>query len=431
MPDTEAVPRRRATGELLALVGGAAATLVTTAGYRPLTRRWPAAIGASLLAAFATELPRPTAALTGGVALVAARRGAGRTVTGRVGLALATGSVAALLALDRRARATDGVLRDALVTAFGRSGPEPEPAAWLSPRAVTAPRRFRAAGARDVAYGPHGVANLLDVWRHPDLPDDAAAPVLVEIHGGAWSSGRKEGEGNPLMAYLVARGWVCVTVNYRLGPRHRWPAMIEDIRAALGWVHTHIDEHGGDPGFVAVSGGSAGAHLAALAALTGRDDDHSRVDAAVTLYGIYDLTADDGSGTLDQLLTETMMSGTAAGWTAASPTHRVSAAAPPFFVLHGTGDAIVVPEQSRGFVRALRSVSRAPVAYAELPYAQHSFDALPTPRTMLVVRAVEAFLIGVLGHRPTRPGAAALVAGQGPGGAPAGPAAPNGVGGGR
>jgi acetyl esterase/lipase len=410
-------PRRPGAGRL-ALVGGSAAALVTTAGFRPLTRRWPAAIGATLLAAFATELPRPTAALTGGVALVAARRGAGRTVVGRVGLALAAGSVAALLTLDRRARATDGVLRGALVGAFGRSGPEPEPATWLSPRAVTAPRRFRAAGARDVAYGPHGTANLLDVWRHPDLPDDAGAPVLVEIHGGAWSSGRKEGEGNPLMAYLVSRGWVCVTLNYRLGPRHRWPAMIDDVRAALGWVHTHIAEHGGDPGFVAVSGGSAGAHLAALAALTGRDDDHSRVDAAVTLYGIYDLTTDDGSGTLDELLAETMMSGTPADWAGASPTHRVTADAPPFFVLHGTGDAIVVPDQSRGLVRALRAVSRAPVAYAELPYAQHAFDTLPTPRTMLVVRAVEAFLIGVLGHRPARPGAAAVVAGRGPGGAP-------------
>ncbi|WP_433798183.1 alpha/beta hydrolase fold domain-containing protein [Actinomycetospora sp. CA-084318] len=418
---TDTGTRRR--GAVLAFVGGLGAALVTTAGYRPLTRRWPAAIGASLLAAFATELPRPTAALTGGVALVAARRGAGRTRVGRIGLTLAAGSVAALLELDRRARATDGVLRGALVGAFGRSGPEPEPPAWLSPRAITAPRRFRAAGARDVPYGPHGTANLLDVWRHPDLPDDARAPVLVEIHGGAWSSGRKEGEGNPLMAYLVARGWVCVTVNYRLGPRHRWPAMIDDVRAALGWVHTHVADHGGDPGFVAVSGGSAGAHLAALAALTGDDDDHTRVDAAVTLYGIYDLTADDGSGTLDELLAETMMSGTPADWAGASPTHRVRAGAPPFFVLHGTGDAIVVPEQSRGFVRALRAVSRAPVAYAELPHAQHAFDALPTPRTMLVVRAVEAFLVGVLGHRPTRPGADALRAGRGPGGAPKGVAA--------
>ncbi|MCD2196609.1 alpha/beta hydrolase [Actinomycetospora endophytica] len=393
---------------LAALAGGAGAALVATAGFRPLTRRWPAAIGASLLAAFATELPRPTAVLTAGVALSAARRGASRTIPGRVGLGLAGAAVAAILTLDRRARTTDQILSEALSSAFGSRAPAPEAPAWLSPRAITAPRRFRAAGAGDVAYGPHGRENLLDVWRHPDLPRDAGAPVLVEIHGGAWSSGRKEGEANPLMAHLVERGWVCVAVNYRLGPGSRWPAMIDDVRAALRWVHAHIGEHGGDPDFVAVTGGSAGAHLAALAALTGRDDDGTRVDAAVTLYGIYDLTQDDGSGTLDLLLAETMMPGTltndGAVWIDASPAHRVHPGAPPFFVLHGTGDAIVVPEQSRGFVRGLREVSATPVAYAELPHAQHGFDALPTPRTLLVVRAVEAFLIAVLGRKPERPG---------------------------
>jgi acetyl esterase/lipase len=391
---------------LTALAGGAGAALVATAGFRPLTRRWPAAIGASLLAAFATELPRPTAVLTAGVALTAARGGATATVPGRIGLGLAGVAVGAILALDRRARATDQVLSEALSAAFGSRAPAPEVPAWLSPRAITAPRRFRAAGAGNVPYGPHGRENLLDVWRHPDLPDDAGAPVLVEIHGGAWSSGRKEGEANPLMAHLVERGWVCVAVNYRLGPGSRWPAMIDDVRAALRWVHAHIGEHGGDPGFVAVSGGSAGAHLAALAALTGEGD--TRVDAAVTLYGIYDLTQDDGSGTLDLLLAETMMPGTltndGAVWIDASPAHRVHPGAPPFFLLHGTGDAIVVPEQSRGFVRALRAVSRRPVAYAELPHAQHGFDALPTPRTLLVVRAIEAFLIGASGRRPARPG---------------------------
>jgi acetyl esterase/lipase len=392
--------QRRASAA--ALTTGAAAALVVTAGLRPLTRRWPAAVAASLLAAFATELPRPSAALTGGIALTAAGRGAARTGVGRLGLGLAGGSVLALLALDRRARVTDEVLTGVLSAAFAGRVPRTEPPRWLSPRAITAPRRFRAAGARDVPYGPHGRATTLDIWRHPRLPDDAAAPVLVEIHGGAWSSGTKEGEANPLMAHLVARGWVCVAVNYRLGPDNRWPAMIDDVRAALRWVHAHVSEHGGDPAFVAVSGGSAGAHLAALAALTGSGD--TRVDAAVTLYGIYDLTTDDGSGTLDVLLADTMMPrDDAAAWTAASPAHRVHPDAPPFLVLHGTGDAVVVPEQSRTFVRALRAASRAPVAYAELPYAQHAFDVLPTPRTMLVVRAVEAFLVGVRGSRPPRP----------------------------
>ena len=401
--------RRPWAASLVALATGAGALVVAAAGFRPLTRRWPEAVGASVLAALATELPRPTAALTGGIAVGAAHRGAARTFPGRVGLGLVATAVVAVLTLDRRTRATDRVLAEALATALGPDAPVPEVPAALPARALTAPRRFRTAGARDVAYGPHGRENLLDVWRHPDLPADAGAPVLVEIHGGAWSSGRKEGEANPLMGYLVERGWVCVTVNYRLGPGARWPAMIDDVRAALRWVHAHVGEHGGDPDFVAVTGGSAGAHLAALAALTGEDG--TRVDAAVTLYGIYDLTEDDGSGTLDALLAETMMPGPltrdVATWTGASPAHHVHPGAPPFFVLHGTGDAVVVPEQSRAFVRALRSVSEQVVAYAELPHAQHGFDLLPTPRTRLMVRAVEAFLVAALGRRPARPGRAA------------------------
>ncbi len=404
-PEPVGVRRVPWTPTLAALTTGGGAALVAAAGFRPLTRRWPEAIAVSLLAAFATELPRPTAALTAGVAAYSARGGAARTVAGRVGLGLAGAAVVAMLTLDHRARATGQVLSEALADALGPRAPVPEAPAWLSPRAITAPRRFRAAGARDVAYGPHGRENLLDVWRHPDLPVGVRAPVLVEFHGGAWSSGQKESEANPLMTHLAERGWVCVTANYRLGPTARWPAMIDDVRAALRWVHAHIADHGGDPGFVAVTGGSAGAHLAALAALTGEAD--TRVDAAVTLYGIYDLTEDDGSGTLDLLLAETMMPGPlthdAASWTEASPAHRVHPEAPPFFVLHGTGDAIVVPEQSRAFVRALRAVSRRPVAYAELPHAQHGFDVLPTPRTLLVVRAVEAFLVAALGRRPVRP----------------------------
>ena len=81
----------------------------------------------------------------------------------------------------------------------------------------------------------------------------------------------------------------------------------------------------------------------------------------------------------------------------ASPTWRVHADAPPMFVLHGTGDAIVVPAQSQAFVIRLRAVSRAPVVHAELARAQHGFDLVPTARTLVTVRAVAAFLEAVMG----------------------------------
>ena len=92
--------------------------------------------------------------------------------------------------------------------------------------------------------------------------------MLVYIHGGAWVIGDKREQGIPMMHELAQRGWVCVAINYRLSPRATWPAHIVDCKRAVAWVREHIAEYGGDPGFIAVSGGSAGGHLSALLALT-------------------------------------------------------------------------------------------------------------------------------------------------------------------
>lgn len=394
----------RAPGARSALVVGALAVLVAGSGLRPLTRRWPAAVLGSLLSSTATETPRATAVLVAAGAGAAARRGALCSPAGRVGLGAAAAAVAVLLALDRGARADTQVLEEALHTELG---PVDLPARGRVLASLLARRRY--ASARDLAYGPDPVANLLDVWRHPRLPADAGAPVLLQIHGGAWSSGSKAADAHPLMAHMVARGWVCVSVDYRLGPSERWPAQIVDVKRALAWTRAHIAEHGGDPARIAITGGSSGAHLAALAALTpgawqpGFVETDTSVAAAVCFYGIYDLTSDDGSGTLDELLAETLMP-TALGvdahpYVAASPAARVHPAAPPFMVLHGTGDAIVVPAQSRAFVTRLRAVSRAPVVHAELAHAQHGFDLVPTARALATVRAVAAFLEAVVGPR--------------------------------
>ncbi len=93
---------------------------------------------------------------------------------------------------------------------------------------------------------------------------------MVYVHGGAWIIGDKREQGKPMMFELVARGWVCVAINYRLSPKGTWPDHIVDVKKALAWVKEHIAEYGGDPAFVAISGGSAGGHLCALAALTRR-----------------------------------------------------------------------------------------------------------------------------------------------------------------
>jgi acetyl esterase/lipase len=197
-----------------------------------------------------------------------------------------------------------------------------------------------------------------------------------------------------------------VAINYRLSPRAQWPDHIVDVKRALAWTKANIAEHGGDPSFVAITGGSAGGHLAALAALTpdglgfqpGFEDADTSVAAAVPFYGVYDFTNRDrtaGHALVPFLERRVMRSRLADNWVVwdeASPLSHVRPDAPPFFVLHGANDVLVPVEQARSFARALRAASRNPVAYAELPRAQHGFDVLPSVRVHHTVRAVERFL---------------------------------------
>jgi acetyl esterase/lipase len=410
------------------LLSGVVAAAVTADAWRPVDRS-AASPGSPLqfLSGLPTsELPLPTLGLQGVVGLAAARGGGMRGLRGAVGLGLTAASFAALVALQREAGRSRDVLERALQEGLGGDYREriSEPFSPLPDVPVTrmtalvsgfgARRRY--AASRDLSYGDHGRHNRLDIWRRADLPTDAGAPVLVQVHGGAWTIGEKRGQAHPLMAHLAERGWVCVAINYRLSPRARWPEHIVDVKRALAWTKANIGRHGGDPSFVVVTGGSAGGHLAALAALTpgpsgrgsgehvhagfqpGFEDADTSVAAAVPFYGVYDFTNRDGSAGralvpfLERGVMHSRLADNRAVWDEASPMSHVRSDAPPFFVLHGTNDVLVPVEHARSFVRALRSESRNPVVYAELPRAQHAFDLLPSVRAHHTVCAVERFL---------------------------------------
>ena len=284
---------------------------------------------------------------------------------------------------------------------------------WRFPRLIyPLPRPVRTIGmVRNIDYvGDGRRSHRLDVIsrRKPSLQ---GAPVLVYIHGGAWIIGDKREQGFPLLLEFARRGWVTVTINYGLSPRATWPDHIVDCKRAVDWVRRHIAEYGGDPGFIAVSGGSAGGHLAALLALSagdpefqpGFEDADTSVDACVPFYGVYDMTAGGGVSRYDRGLLSLLerrvfkrrLADDPAPFQAASPLCRVRADAPPFFVIHGANDTLVPVADARRFVAALRDVSRSPVLYAELPFAQHAFDVLPSIRSAHAVAAVVRFLEAV------------------------------------
>ena len=117
--------------------------------------------------------------------------------------------------------------------------------------------------------------------------------MLLQIHGGGWMISNKNQQGFPLVYKLAANGWVCVSINYRLSPKATWPDHLVDCKRALAWVREHIDEYGGDPDYVVVTGGSAGGHLAAMVGLTANDPEYqpgfeavdTTVRAMIPLYG--------------------------------------------------------------------------------------------------------------------------------------------------
>ncbi|MBA8923961.1 acetyl esterase/lipase [Kutzneria viridogrisea] len=397
-------------GTGLALAAGAAGAAVTVFARRAPWRVHPWYLAGMLPGVLGSEFALPVAGAQLAASAAATALGAGRSKLGVAGLLAATGSAAGLLDLHRQAVRAKGVLQDALDEAFGPG------AAPLHVAGPTRNLRRELLAARDVPYGTEP-AQVLDVWRQAGLPLDGRAPVLVQIHGGSWTGGSKNTQNLPLLSHLAANGWVCVAIDYRLGPRTRWPEIMIDVKRALAWVRANAHRHGGDPDFIAVTGGSAGGHLAALAALTANDpalqpgfeQADTSVQAAALLYGVYDLTAlnEDGKprlrGHLRRVMFDADLDEDPKPWCAASPLARLHAGAPPMFVVHGDRDEIVSVTQAREFAARARQVCAEPFGYAELPYAHHAFDMLGSTRTTAMAHAVERFLGAVRAQVRPRP----------------------------
>ncbi len=273
---------------------------------------------------------------------------------------------------------------------------------WLRPLAF---KRYGVRRERDIPYGEAGKRNFLDVYT-PSVAG-AARPVLLQIHGGAWLVGHKGEQALPLMHYMASLGWVVVAVNYRLAPRATFPDPMVDIKKAIAWIRENIEQWGGNPDFIAVTGGSAGGHLTALTALSGNyapwqpgfEGADTRVQAAMPLYGVYDLCDRAGirHGTrIDNYVIEQLMKTTPEqdpeAFDLASPVCWISTDVPPLFVLHGSHDTLVWIEEARRFVAELSAVSSQPLVYAELAGAQHAFDTVHSPRTAHYLNAAAWWL---------------------------------------
>jgi acetyl esterase/lipase len=399
--------------KLSALLASLAGLAVTANGYQPLSKRGYLSIYAFSFGVFASELPLQL--IAGQSALLAAVTRKLSPRVRRLSWLVSALSWLGLIGMDRIGHQANQPLTAALDAGLGPNRRTESGDLWKRPAGggtAKSPGLVRMARIygdyahdTDISYGEHGSRNHLDIWRRPDLDRGGKAPVLLQVPGGAWMLGSKRQQAYPLMSHLAELGWVCVAINYRLSPRSTWPDHIVDVKRALAWTKEHIAEYGGDPDWVAITGGSAGGHLSSLAALTpndpqfqpGFEDADTSVRAAVPFYGLYDFTRENAihplmAPTLSKYVFKLRRAEITDAFKAASPVTYVSPDAPPFFVLHGRNDSLIPVEQARAFSKQLRDVSRQPVAYAELPFAQHAFDIFGSARAAHAAVAVEQFL---------------------------------------
>src|SRR5215468_652828 len=212
---------------------------------------------------------------------------------------------------------------------------------------------------RDLIYGKGG-----DTALHLNLAmpksGNGPFPAVVFLHGKGWRAGDRS-EMDSLAEGIARLGYVGVTIEYRLVPLARFPAQVDDCKAAIRWMRAHAAQYRIDPRKIAVVGFSAGGYLAAMLGVTttadgnegsgGSSAQSSAVEAVVSFFGPTDFTTRDWPADLEREVIVPFLGGSLADqpdvYRRASPVNLVTKDAPPFLFFHGVEDALVPIDQSR------------------------------------------------------------------------------------
>jgi acetyl esterase/lipase len=233
-------------------------------------------------------------------------------------------------------------------------------------------------------YSPSGRAVWLDLYLPPSEFREAR-PFVVYMHGGGWSGGTARTTGAfedwpSVLASLAAKGYVVASVDYRLSGEAKFPAAVQDIKAAVRWLRANASAYRIDKTRGLVWGPSAGGHLAALAGMScgaaelepqatgqrgGAPPESDCVQAVVGWYGIYDLTLDNSRSSdaaggqsesgLERFLGCRISSCPPATMRAANPVSHVDPSDPPMLIIHGDADKTASPEHSKKLFALLQA----------------------------------------------------------------------------
>jgi len=312
---------------------------------------------------------------------------------------------------DRIDANADGVIDESELNTFGeRFRGEPGPGTRPSPGKQ---KQFVPVQV------PEGVDLLTDLayregnekWRldlaMPKGPRGEPRPALVIVHGGGWRSGDKGGgQWRSLPLQYATKGYVCISVNYRLTDEAPFPACVEDVKCAVRWLRANAEKYNVDPERIGAYGNSAGAHLVAMLGLVGPDaklegdgpyQDQSSLVQAVCCSA----TPTDFSnwGELGRSFRgeSTFLAGPAETLAQrkkqASPISYVSADAPPFLIMHGMADGTVPFSQGESFAKALEAAGAKDVTFMKFEGAGHGVFGQHSDKTH---PAMEQFFARVL-----------------------------------
>ncbi len=219
----------------------------------------------------------------------------------------------------------------------------------------------------------------------PGDGETSAVPAIIFVHGGAWAGGDRE----QLRFYALRfaeRGYVTAAISYRLSREAAFPAAVEDAKCAVRWLRANAGTYNVDPDRMAMSGNSAGGHLAMMAGYAadaaelegkgGHDEASSAVRAVVTFYGPCDLTAPFAreSRSVRRFLQGKTYEEARDLYEQASPIRYLTADDPPTLIFHGTIDEIVPVSQSDALAAKLKELG-VPHRYERLEGWPHAMDA--------------------------------------------------------
>ena len=241
---------------------------------------------------------------------------------------------------------------------------------------------FRGLKRETHVYAVSGGRNMkLDIYQ----PKNASrpVPVILFVHGGGWAIGTRR-IIEPAFVRQIKRGYALVSVTYSLSKQASWPAQIHEVKAAIRWVRANAERFGFDPERIIAAGGSAGAHLVTVAALSGpgvlegmlgETGASSHVRAVVAFYPPTDLTDIHAKGRLGRRSVAAFLGGHPEqkpdALRDATPAHHAHADAPPIYIAHGTIDHVVPYAHAPALADAIQTAGGR-VQLATLPGIAHA-----------------------------------------------------------